>query len=226
MKGFFYLSHSVLWFLMAYQVVFAQDKPLVQVLDFQTSHFEHLVGAKYEGDILFGYRWRDAKGENIAIFTRTKDETFLGDQPEDDVIGDSATTAWLHAYHYVCLEDGKCELVREVKDFEKRCQFDLLVEFIEHSVYISDWDQDGIGELTFMYRLACRSDLSPATVKLIMLEGGEKYAIRGYSFNVGKADYQAIPPEGESKVDPTFEDAPPALLEFAKRHWELFVVEH
>ena len=40
-------------------------------------------------------------------------------------------------------------------------------------------DADGVAELTFAYRTTCTSDVSPLTLKLLMLEQGAKYILRG-----------------------------------------------
>ena len=53
-----------------------------------------------------------------------------------------------------------------------------LCEFIKNAAVVTDLDQDGIAETTVQYKLACRSDVSPALMKLVMHEGETKYAHR------------------------------------------------
>jgi hypothetical protein len=66
-----------------------------------------------------------------------------------------------------------------VRDQEKNCPWDLAVDFVEPALGLSDLDGDGAGELTFAYQLDCASDVSPATLKLLVLEGPDKYILRG-----------------------------------------------
>ena len=64
-------------------------------------------------------------------------------------------------------------------DFERDCRFDLYAGFLPDGLTITDLDGDGLAESTLLYTLSCRSDVSPARLKLILHEGKAKYAIRG-----------------------------------------------
>jgi hypothetical protein len=46
--------------------------------------------------------------------------------------------------------------------------------------------------VTFAYTLACRSDVSPVTFKLLMLENGRKYIVRGESWNFEGSDEYTV----------------------------------
>lgn len=85
---------------------------------------------------------------------------------------------------YVQLYSGKGEKqkqLRLVQDGVASCEFDVGVGFIDGSVSVTDEDEDGVNELTFAYDVECTSDVSPATRKLLLLEGKDKHALRGTS---------------------------------------------
>lgn len=107
-------------------------------------------------------------------------------------------------------------LLRSLTDFVKTCGFDINCAFID-DVQLTDIDQDNIGEIIFGYRLACRSDVSPSTQKVVLFELGDKYMLRGTSMTMGEGgDYEA----GEE-----FEDCNPGFLEQVGNYWEKNKVE-
>ncbi len=83
---------------------------------------------------------------------------------------------------------------------------------------VTDVDADGVAEIAFLCKLSCRSDVSPARLKLIMYEGAQKYAIRGST---------KVPDAGGGRmvVDRALERAREALRVFAVTRWEKYVVE-
>lgn len=116
---------------------------------------------------------------------------------------------------------GKQEVWR-AKDFNQGCEFDATFEVVEGSISVTDLDDDGEPEISFIYRVGCRSDVSPVTVKLLMYEGSTKYALRGDSRErVSETDFMG----GDFKIDPAFEKAPPRFLEYAKAQWKKLVFE-
>ena len=116
---------------------------------------------------------------------------------------------------------GKKEIFR-ARDFVERCEFDLTLEVIEGSIRLTDLDDDGEPEVSFVYRSACRSDVSPLTAKLLLYEGSTKYALRGTTRErVGETEYEG----GAYTVDPSFEQGPGPFIEFAKAQWKSLIVE-
>jgi hypothetical protein len=90
---------------------------------------------------------------------------------------------------------------------------------IEHkdysrSTYLYAYHYANKGEITFVYRLGCDGDPTPVPMKLMMLEDGDKYAIRG---TTSLEMYNHV---GEMNVDASFNDAPDEFLPFAKKIWE------
>lgn len=116
---------------------------------------------------------------------------------------------------------GKKEVFK-ARDFVQQCEFDLTLEVLDGSIELTDLDDDGTPELSFLYKLGCRSDVSPLTAKLLLYEGSAKYALRGETREqVGEQEWVG----GAFKADPAFEQAPGAFLEFARKQWQRHVVE-
>jgi hypothetical protein len=112
--------------------------------------------------------------------------------------------------------------VWKARDFVNQCEFDLTLEVVEGSIRLTDLDGDGEPEVSFMYRLACRSDVSPLDAKLLMYEGATKYALRGQTKErVGENEFAG----GEFTVDPAFEQAPRQFVEFARAQWKSLIVD-
>jgi hypothetical protein len=173
----------------------------------KTFEKDKMAQLSYVGEFVDGKAWTDKNGENMLIFTSKMEEN-----PSDEY--GPSTSVELYVYHYADPGNGY-KLVREVKDFEKDCGFDNRAVFSKTSVSITDLDQNGYAEIIFVYRLGCTSELSPDSLKLIMLENGNKYAIRGNTL----VDYGSEKAGGETSIDPEFEKAPKQFLEHARQIW-------
>ena len=101
----------------------------------------------FDGEIIHQKSWEDTNGENIVLFTKSKEELFT--------------------YHYSIIQ-GNVKLLRRVYDFVKDCDADLTLDFIENSIGVTDLDNNNLGEITFAYQRACISDVSPKQLKLLM----------------------------------------------------------
>ena len=156
---------------------------------------------QYQGEIISTKIWQDINGENIVLFTASKEELFV--------------------YHYA-IKNENIKLIRKVYDFEKNCEFDLSIGFIDKSIEVTDLDQNNYGEITFAYKKSCRSDMSPMILKLLTLENGEKYIIRGTT--IIEVDYGSSY-GGEKNIDPSFYNAPKLFLTNANRIWGEIVKE-
>jgi hypothetical protein len=130
---------------------------------------------KLKGKVQEVWKWTDNTGENIFI------TSFVApyDEKNKNEYGEEGQSAELHAFHYARKDNGDYMQVWMLNDGEKICSFDITCEFIKDATSITDLDQDGVAEITVQYKLACRSDVSPALMKLIMHEGEAKYALRG-----------------------------------------------
>jgi len=171
----------------------------------------------FDGKFVAGVQWQDKNGKNAVILSETDEKVKKGKgEYEDDW-----RSKELFGYHFI-IKDGPAEELWKVQDFVKDCQFDITMEHMKKSLKVTDLDSNGIAETTFIYKLTCRSDVSPADMKLIMHEGKEKYAIRG--------EMEISLPNGEEyggkmNVDKSFNKAPDAFLKYAKKHWDQFKTE-
>ena len=110
-----------------------------------------------------GLHWEDKAGEHLALFSSSRSKT---------------NTVTLTAQHFSIVE-GQPHLVRAIKEVRACPEFDNVTAFIQSSIGLTDLDQDGLAEISFMYVTDCVSDMSPQSAKLLILEDGKKYAIRG-----------------------------------------------
>jgi len=172
---------------------------------------------KYAGKIVASAKWKDNNGENYIIITETQEK----ETPNKEYPGERFLSKELYGYNYT-INNGKSKLLWKIQDFEKDCEFDLTLEYIKNSLTVTDLDKNGIAETSFLYRLTCRSDVSPCDLKLLMHEGETKYAIRGTQIiKIPNVE----PYGGEMNVDKSFNSAPAGFLDYAKKQWNSFKVE-
>jgi hypothetical protein len=165
----------------------------------------------HQGRPIAAKRWTDRLGENTLILTQTGKLPGRACPPDQAPCSD----AEVYAYHYV-RRGAAVSLLWRTVDFERGCEFDLYAGFIPASIVVTDLDADGVAESSFMYLLACRSDVSPATLKLIMHEGAQKFAARGTSRPRGAGF------GGEMQLDAAFASAPRTFGEFVGAQWRRF----
>jgi len=102
----------------------------------------------------------------------------------------------------------------KVFDEETTCFGNSEVKIIEDSIKITDLDDDGINEVTFLYDLICREIISPSKMKLIMIEGNTKFKIRGM-----KKFFDNSNEDIAFNIDKSFKLAPKKFLDFATNLW-------
>ena len=129
---------------------------------------------KFRGQLVEAWKWKDRLGNNILLTSKL--QPYQEKSPDEN--SEITYSAELHAFHFIKNDSGY-RLLWKISDSEKNCPFDITVEFIKGAINISDLDNDGIAETTVQYKLACRSDVSPSQMKLIMHEDSVKYALRG-----------------------------------------------
>lgn len=172
---------------------------------------------KYSGNIVTGKRWNDKNGENILILTKTKvKEKRVKEYGAEENVLESE----LYGYHYVST-GGSFTLLWKINDFIKDCPLDLTLDFITGSLSITDLNENGIAESTFLYKMACRGDVSPSDLKLIMHENDSKYALRGNMH----VKIEGFSEGGNYKVDKSFDSAPNGFLDYAKSQWKEYKTE-
>jgi hypothetical protein len=193
-------------------------------------------GIKVKGRITDAWQWSDSLGTNLLILS--------GSGLVQGQNGDEQSQQ-IFASHYVSTGTGYRQLWN-LTDGVTACPLDLEANFLPGSTRITDLDKDGIAETTLVYRLACRGDVSPSDMKLIMHEDTVKFALRGVMWmdipsgdpadptvngpaetNVnletlpgytGK-DEEYAATFGRYRNEKDFAKAPGTFITFARRHW-------
>ncbi|MCE1164543.1 MAG: hypothetical protein LWX07_03975 [Bacteroidetes bacterium] len=172
---------------------------------------------QYEGKIVGGAQWKDKNGHNVVIVTETNEKETKPKNGSDRML-----SKYLYGYQFILKDNGETEELWKINDLIDKCQFDLTLNYIAKSITVTDLNNDGIGESTFLYRMSCRSDVSPSDLKLMMHEGKEKYAIRGTM--IVKLPNEG-PYGGDMKVDKSFDKAPKEFTDYAKGQFKKFQEE-
>lgn len=167
------------------------------------------------GKSLVARRFRDTRGDNLLLVSR--------EGPFAEKQGADEKGARLHAALYTKKNDA-FELVWKLFDEERDCPFDLSLELLPGTTEVTDLDGDGTSEVTLVYKKACRSDVSPANMKLILREEDAKYALRGEMCPLGKMPFDVVEPccgqiECKYESERDFQGAPPAFLLHARKVW-------
>jgi len=162
---------------------------------------------KYPGQAKDILRWTDRQGDHLLIFSE-----MLAPSKEDTLGRD----AEIFAGHYL-KTGGQWALQWKVTDFERDCPVDVGASFIPQSVAVTDLDNNHIPEVSFMYRTYCIGGVDPHSLKLIMYEGKQKFAIRGETV-VNLPDQPVY--GGSMKIDISFKSAPRTFEQFAVQQWQ------
>ena len=126
--------------------------------------------------------------------------------------------AWLFVDDWVIDATGKPRSRLPVRDLVDDCEMGgVTARFHDNATMVTDLDHDGLAEVTFAYEVACRSDVSPATYKLLMLENGDKYILRGTTRIDPSNDGSVM--GGSFTPDPAPARWPPSFLAHAKQRW-------
>lgn len=179
------------------------------------------------------YKWYDKSGWNLLVLSTS---TTSAKNKEIDEFENSAE---LFARQYNLKDPAKPVVAWDMYDAELKCIFDITCAFIDTE--ITDLDSNGTKETFIAYKTSCRSDVSPAIMKVIMHEGKKKYALRGKmifiipdipdtSFPAAREiDLTKISKEDMEKTmyrdwgcyenANDFKAAPPVFLNFAKQFW-------
>jgi hypothetical protein len=108
--------------------------------------------------------------------------------------------------HYIEKSNKKLVLIRQITDKDDHCELDNDLQFITESLMITDLDKNKYAEITFLYKVGCRSDVSQIGLKLMVIENGIKVGIRGKTqprgFNFPK----------EKVADASFKKLPKVIL--------------
>lgn len=160
------------------------------------------AGVTVRGTFQSGVTFADKNGTNYLLFGRSTDT--------------KKNSAMVFVEDWVVPAKGAPRNLLPVRDLVEPCEMGgVTATFHDAARTITDLDGDGIAEVTFAYELACRSDVSPATYKLLVLENGKKYILRGQT-TVDPGD-GAI--GGTFTAEPAEAKWPAAFLGHAKKLW-------
>jgi hypothetical protein len=196
---------------------------------------------KYKGKFIEGWKWNDNMGKNLFFTSR------IEPYDEKDSYGDETQSAHLYAYQLVKKEDGSFETAWQMEDGMKYCSFDITTAFIPGSVTVTDLDRNGYAETKVQYELACRSDVSPSYMFLVMHENRSRWNLQGHRWIASSPDMKfdvttenanmekrsksgdelqdLMMSYGRYESEKKFMGAPAPFLDFAKKEWVKFAIE-
>lgn len=132
------------------------------------------------------------------------------------MLDDAPTRSAYLKVEHATVSGGERKVLRIVNDSSENCDVHLRASFRDAALSLTDLDADGIGEITFAYSLSCASDVSPSILKLLMLENGDKYILRGTTRVQDSPTHRT---GGEYREDASFKNAPKSFLDHAKSQW-------
>jgi hypothetical protein len=91
-----------------------------------------------------------------------------------------------------------------------------LAKFADKAFTVTDLDGDGFAEITYGYQLACRSDVSTATYKLLLAENGKKHILRGHT----RIAHEELPEEGTFTPEPDAKKWAKGFFDHAVEVWK------
>jgi len=178
-------------------------------------------GIAVEGEVKTAVRWSDPSGDHIVLLSETGPYRSPKFKHESD--GEDAE---LFAYHFIVQRDSAVS-VWKVYDYVADCPLDLEATFIKDAFQVTDLDGNGMAEIWLLYKMACRGDVSPSVMKIIMHQGKLKYAMRGQNkVLVGKDDAGADQyTGGEYTFDQSFAKGPKVFKDFAQSLWNAHLMQ-
>ncbi len=159
-------------------------------------------------EILKSVQFRDKNGLNYVIAT-------LEENTKDDY-----TSKTLLVEHFLESPAHESRLLRQITDFEPDCPVDNQLEMFPESFTISDLDNNLYAEIIFMYKTGCKGDVSQSGLKLMVLENGNKAAVRG------KTTIKEFKLAGEKTPDAAFKKLPTLIQDKANALWAKFENEY
>ncbi len=122
-----------------------------------------------------GLRWQDGQGEFVLVLGLER-----AVEPASEETPMEHETVKLSAVCYPIMPGG--EPSRELWTWMNElapCPLDLTALFEPAATLLTDLDQDGVAEVSFLTRTACRADLSPAKLEIHLHEGDQAYVLEG-----------------------------------------------
>lgn len=130
----------------------------------------------FKGRLRDYLKWSDKEGVHI-VFTSETGVYHTDFKEAEDTYNQNAE---IFCFHYIQKENDYLKKW-SIYDFSKDCPMDATAKFGNNNLEFTDLNQNGVPEIWTIYRIACRGDVSPSIMKLIMYEGDKKYKLQGYS---------------------------------------------
>jgi hypothetical protein len=128
--------------------------------------------------------------------------------------------AYLYVDDWIVAPGAAPRSLTPVGDMVAHCTMGMMsAKFHELATAVTDLDHDGVAEVSFGYELACRSDAAPGTYRVIVLEDGVQYTLRGET-RVEAGGGALRPPDRPVEMDPPAAKWPAEFLEHALRVWD------
>lgn len=162
------------------------------------------VAGKDEGRVERVLSWNEGDGPHVAVFASSSKVGQKNDSRYE--------TRGLYVTTF-SMRDGKPKKIQHIKEIVAVCDLDITAKFIDASISLTNVDGDDKGELTFAYATRCAGDVSPLAMKVLVLEGKDKHALRGESLLKAGGETWG----GTFKAD--FKKGAEAIFEHAKRTW-------
>jgi hypothetical protein len=129
------------------------------------------AGVTYSGKAVHSLTWKDREGRHVFIASES------GLAQTADSAGSDLKRGTITARHYVLADTNR--LTWTETDSVVGCGADADLGFLTSAFQLTDLDSDGIYELWLVKRSACRSDVSPADMQLVMHEGDQRFTMIG-----------------------------------------------
>lgn len=152
-------------------------------------------------------QFEDKNGKNYLVATTLQNRS------------DEWASKAILVQHYIEKSNKKLVLIRQITDNEDHCELDNDLQFMTESLRITDLDKNNYAEITFLYKVGCRSDVSPIGLKLMVIENGNQAAIRGKTLPRG-FDFKK-----EKVADSSFKKLPKQIQDQANKLWDKFAPE-
>ncbi|MEL6256804.1 MAG: hypothetical protein AAFR87_32695, partial [Bacteroidota bacterium] len=192
-----------------------------------------------KGKFMEAKSWTDKNGENLLIVSRKGPIK----QEAEDEYGEVLYSVELFGEQYL-KKGSNYILLWDIYDFVRDCMSDMWLGLLPNSTQVTDWDEDGITETSLIYKLSCRSDVSPSDMKILIHENEVKMGLRGtmilemdkermgtdFEPDASKIDLsnkseidQYMGMMGRYKNEDDFKGQPKVFLENARKLWMNFV---
>lgn len=162
-------------------------------------------GAQFPGRFSLAFEWTDRSGAFLLVVSNKGDSTtYDGTEPD---------SIWVTCFRG---NGGRQSKVWGMMDFSIQLES---ISFIKDWFRITDLDQDGIFEPSFLY-VFYHDGLDPQPAKMMLYHNGKKYAIRG-----------EFPMDGDwttgyvKKPDPSLRKLPEIYRKFMHRRWDEFMTK-